>query len=595
MAKLFSNISLEQRWRDSQYSSQINVSERPIQKAQPAPTINKSFANIISLKDRLKQSATSQTTKHLPEYFLSDVYTKYISIIPTKTYQHTSNIVIKKPTQTVAQSGTITIKTPTESILQGGVLPKYKNYDTLLLQGTTISNGSYSSFIIINNPNTSVNQGPGINPTLSVVYINQGTGTTPNPSIVFVNQGAGVDPIKPISIIDLGFLQGLSTGRGGVLTSLTPIKLAIGSRPVEVPKSIIIINAKPTPNQYDPTKTINTITFIPKQGETTPAKITFIPATKSPTLNLLRYEADRALAYYSPIIKHGYTELDNYPTGAGNTDGASIYYYNNLDGVDIPTDVADISLRMGDNILTDIEELVFRRSQTNNRSTIARNLAEKKDSYTTLNYDTIVDRSKTPSPNRGKKGDFNGIKSPSKRELGPLENKYPTTEKDIVVFKIASLTGQGSVQFRAYLTSFNDSYTPTWNDINYVGRQDTLKTFKGVTRSVSVGFKVAAFTYEEHKECYEKLNKLVKIAAVGTFGDKYLIGPLCSFTLGNWLINTPCAATSLKYDIDNAENSWDIDSKLPQLVSVSMDFVILGDNNGKPLNAKTNKYFNYKW
>lgn len=592
MSKLFSNISLEARWKDSPYKSQVGETNNQSIKTQPTPTINAAFASNVSLVDRLRQSISSGTTEHLPEYFLSDVYTKYITIIPTKTFQHTSSVIIKKPKQQVAQSGIVNLDKPKQELAQGGITPKGTTFNSILFQGTSLVNGIYKSFVLTKSsvdsvnqgPGTtptpsviSVNQGPGTTPALSVVTINQGPGTTPTPSVILVNQGPGTDPTEVISAFDLGLLQGLSTGRGGTLTSLTPIKVSQASLPINIPKSVVITKAGSTPNQ----------------GGVSPKKITFNPQTKTPTLNLLRYEADRALAYFSPIVKHGYTDLTKFFTGNGNVDGASNYYYNNLGGVDIPT--TDISLRMADNIDSDISDLVFQRSQTNNKSTISRGLAEKLGMYKVLDYDTIVDRSKAPSPTVGKMGDFNGVKQPIKRDLGPLEMKYPTAEKDIINFSIASLTGQGSVQFRAYLTSFSDSYTPTWNDINYVARQDTLKTFKGVTRNVSIGFKIAAFSLEEHKECYEKLNKLVKIAAVGTFSGKYLVGPLCSLTLGSWFKKTPVAATSIKYDIDAAEITWDIDTKLPQLLGVSIDFAVLGDNDGKTLNAKTNKYFNYVW
>jgi hypothetical protein len=157
------------------------------------------------------------------------------------------------------------------------------------------------------------------------------------------------------------------------------------------------------------------------------------------------------------------------------------------------------------------------------------------------------------------------------------------------------MTGGGSVKFRAFITSFSDGFNVSWNDINYVGRQDTLKAFKGVTRAGSLAFKVAAFNKADLGVCYSKLNTLGKIAAVGgpLNGGKYIAGPLCKITVGNWFTNTPCVFNSVKYDIQTADYSWDIDEEVPQLVDVSVDFAILGDVSGKSLNSSTNRYFNF--
>jgi len=73
---------------------------------------------------------------------------------------------------------------------------------------------------------------------------------------------------------------------------------------------------------------------------------------------------------------------------------------------------------------------------------------------------------------------------------------------------------------------------------------------------------------------YAKLNKLTKIAAVGAplDGGLYIAGPLCKLTIGNWFTNTPVVFNSVKFDVQMADYSWDIDKEMPQLVDVSLDF-----------------------
>jgi len=43
--------------------------------------------------------------------------------------------------------------------------------------------------------------------------------------------------------------------------------------------------------------------------------------------------------------------------------------------------------------------------------------------------------------------------------------------------------------------------------------------------------------------------------------------------------------------VQMAEYSWDIVQQRPQIIDVAMDFVLLGDTTGAPLNSSTNQYF----
>ncbi len=229
--------------------------------------------------------------------------------------------------------------------------------------------------------------------------------------------------------------------------------------------------------------------------------------------------------------------------------------------------------------------------------------------YKTLNYDQIVNRSMKSAPNNlqedfrlsidngigvdgttGGKPQDRGVSKYVDNRSGFTNGKIDNSDapNDLVTLKI------GSLAFRAFITTFSDSFTINWNDVNYVGRQDTLKAFKGVTRGGSIGFKVAAFNPTDLSNQYRKLNQLVKEVAVGRpTQNNYILGPLTTITVGRWFKNTPVVMNSLKFDVQIADYSWDLDKGVPHLIDVSMDFAVLGDVNGSPLNANTNNYFNY--
>ena len=156
---------------------------------------------------------------------------------------------------------------------------------------------------------------------------------------------------------------------------------------------------------------------------------------------------------------------------------------------------------------------------------------------------------------------------------------------------IASVkAGAGAVTFSAYLTTFSDSFGVSWNDLSYVGRQDTLKTFKGVTRSGNLAFKVVSFNAAEANANKSKLNKIAQIAAVGGGGGggQYVLGPLCTLTVGKWFVGELVTFSSLKYDIDLGDATWDIDGTgLPHVITVGLDFSVLGAKGALISNTAT--------
>ncbi len=595
-----------------------NFNTEPISKLA-RPFVNTKFRSSINLADRLKQPKLGSTT-HLSQFFLADLYTDYIKITPFGIFTHTSNTVLSTPPASLAQGGVNpTIPTFISELAQGMVLSngtyysfinvQVPDYDSLILQGTYFSNGAYSSLVV---------------PTISIS----------SQSLV---QG-GINPTNSVGQASIALLQGLVADQANNLTSLI-VPPAPPTNLLEFP-NIVIANPIATPNQ----------------GGEDPVQITFQPERTSPILNVLKYAADRALAFFTPTIKHGsailrgtdfqtavrpnqgtaptklppidgkyfdYKSSQVSPVLSNALDAAKVedvlmvwidwqyafakpaYYDNNnkaqnylsveyvkIGGQLVRNPNTTLARALGaststENLASLIKQTVQFPKSTGNEGSLA--------SYKTLTYDQIVKRANDPSEQRP---DF-------RKDLG-ISVKTSTSvnrrgidsgaSNDFVTLQIASMTGQGSVKFRSFITSFSDGWSVSWNDLNYVGRQDTLKTFKGATRAGSVAFKVAAFNLTDLNAQYAKLNKLTKIAAVGAplDGGLYIAGPLCKLTIGNWFTNTPVVFNSVKFDVQMADYSWDIDKEMPQLVDVSLDFAVLGDVSGKPLNAASNDYFNYR-
>ena len=72
------------------------------------------------------------------------------------------------------------------------------------------------------------------------------------------------------------------------------------------------------------------------------------------------------------------------------------------------------------------------------------------------------------------------------------------------VITITHVPSGKNINFKAFITAFNDSYSQDWNSEPVYGRIDPLYNFKQTTRKISIGFKMPAAS---ESEAYENLTK----------------------------------------------------------------------------------------
>jgi hypothetical protein len=156
---------------------------------------------------------------------------------------------------------------------------------------------------------------------------------------------------------------------------------------------------------------------------------------------------------------------------------------------------------------------------------------------------------------------------------------------DAVKFRIAAINNDRSdgeavyMHFRAFLNDFSDSYTSTWNSVNYVGRGDSLYNYAGFGRTISLGFTVAAQSKAELIPMYKKLNYLASTLAPDYSEAGFMRGNMVRLTIGGYLYEQPGFITSLTYTVPqtspweiaiNAEGGSDSSVKeLPHIIEVS--------------------------
>jgi hypothetical protein len=410
------------------------------------PFVNTKFRSAISLADRLSQPKIGSTT-HLAQYFLSDVNTDYIKITPFGIFNHTSTTVIQPVKTNIAQGGqNPIIFNPTLSqglVYANGVASSFINisvltYDSLLLQGTFFSNGVYQSFTNTILP-LGVNQGPGTNPILAITVPFlaplQGPGTNPvlalTNAAILATQGTinTNNIIKSVINVVRSRLSGTIPQKGNVVLGTpsttvvqdgdivldTPTTTVVQDDNIilNVPKSIVQLEDYSTRwfdsatgqmvSQTDLGTPKGGIEFVqtrpvsalPKEEQSPQLnQITFEPKYTFPVLKSLRYAADRALASFSPTVKHGSSGIPTSVTKEGSTyfENAGILFGDYYLGGDVTK-----TITMSNMMRTEPQKPGESNGLTNYLTATRQfTSADLNNEFYKVNYDNLADNVKDP-------------------------------------------------------------------------------------------------------------------------------------------------------------------------------------------------------
>jgi hypothetical protein len=347
MAKLFKTISLEDRYKDSRFNNapvkpkfvvqgtvvlqaikstkefeSILLKSLPsaqeknsiilksikgnIDVTKKAPTISLVFRSPIGLVDRIKQPYTNPIAQS-PAIGLSDLYNNLIKITPFGILNQISKVVVKPATTILSQGlSYITVNIPT--------------YDSLLLQGTFFNSGAYYSNIVPIISITSQQLSQGTTQALSTpvltasVLLAQGT----------TLQGGSITTVQPSSSTNVILLKYGNYWFLNQLQITRPLEFLTQSEDVKLqkPRNLIkLVNVEIyAPNKVLKQGTINIRNNFPTR---------FQPKREGPILRLAGFAADRALAYFSPRVKHGSADLSKSETSKGYFTKAGILFSGN--------------------------------------------------------------------------------------------------------------------------------------------------------------------------------------------------------------------------------------------------------------------------
>jgi hypothetical protein len=146
----------------------------------------------------------------------------------------------------------------------------------------------------------------------------------------------------------------------------------------------------------------------------------------------------------------------------------------------------------------------------------------------------------------------------------------------------------GRIFFDAYISNFKDNFSPTWNDINYIGRSEVFHVFTKFKRDISFTLQIPCFNPKQLRNRHRALYELASINA-GSYEGGRLGGVITYLKLGNYLApkqktpngfdtysitGEPGIITNFSITIPN-DASWDIDEQLAHYLTADINFKII--------------------
>lgn len=137
--------------------------------------------------------------------------------------------------------------------------------------------------------------------------------------------------------------------------------------------------------------------------------------------------------------------------------------------------------------------------------------------------------------------------------------------------------------FRAAITSLTDSFNPSWNPVQMIGRADPNFHYTAYSRDITLSFSVYATDRDEMKPIWRKLNALAGYTAP-KYSDNTisLEAPWIRMTIGDLFFQQPCIIQSLTYTLHDTDTTWEINiekdesmMQVPKKIDVNMGLTII--------------------
>jgi hypothetical protein len=202
------------------------------------------------------------------------------------------------------------------------------------------------------------------------------------------------------------------------------------------------------------------------------------------------------------------------------------------------------------------------------------NILSNAPDYRTKNIENRVNLGDPGKRNKNVSSYTNGLTRPDGTKYGALDSitamplyqsdkgNHSGKRNDLVKFSIGIISNDDPnlrtyVHFRAFLDSMDDNYNAEWNNFKYMGRGENFYRYNGFTRTINLGWTVAAQSKEELIPMYQKLNFLASSLSPDYSANGYMRGNLAVVTIGGYLFEQPGIINSINYSVPS-ESPWEI-------------------------------------
>jgi hypothetical protein len=203
-----------------------------------------------------------------------------------------------------------------------------------------------------------------------------------------------------------------------------------------------------------------------------------------------------------------------------------------------------------------------------------KNILSAAPDYRTKNIENRVNLGNPGKRNKNVSSYTSGLLRPDGTKYGALDKITATPlyssakadhggeRNDLVKFSIGIIKNDDPslrtyIHFRAFLDSMEDSYSAEWNDFKYMGRGEKFYRYNGFSRTINLGWTVAAQSKEELIPMYQKLNFLASSLAPDYSANGYMRGNLAVLTVGGYVFEQPGIINSINYSIPD-DSPWEI-------------------------------------
>jgi len=133
-------------------------------------------------------------------------------------------------------------------------------------------------------------------------------------------------------------------------------------------------------------------------------------------------------------------------------------------------------------------------------------------------------------------------------------------------FSFPTTATEMKLSFPAYLTAFQESFTPQWGETQAFGRSDPIAVYKSTSRSITLGFAIPNYDSDDANENLKKMNKLIQSLYPGysklKSGAIVLASPpLARIKFANLLVNHKNPFQGLLGYIKSFSTDFQINSK----------------------------------